>query len=347
MKLTKKEMLDELSYFYKSEVLQNLDTFKKISSFFLDHVESHLEEISPAELYENDEFHEAFVLIDTPDGFFSIGDFVKKHRDCLFLTTENGKTVECSVDHLIETNNGWKLAKDLSSFDKIITDTGFSYFLRAEILPYQAVYDFEVNSDNHRYWTLNGISSHNTAKTFMACYAALDLLKEGSHKKIILARPAVEAGENLGFLPGTVDEKLAPYMEGYISNMEKILENTDKLKALIGNKIIDMQPLAFMRSRTFDDTILILDEAQNADLRQIMLVVTRMGINSRIVICGDVTQWDLKARRGDLLKFSENIVNDVEDCASFEFKREDIVRNPILVKLTDKYEEYKEKEGLL
>lgn len=186
-----------------------------------------------------------------------------------------------------------------------------------------------------------------TAKTFMACYAALDLLKEGSHKKIILARPAVEAGENLGFLPGTVDEKLAPYMEGYISNMEKILENTDKLKALIGNKIIDMQPLAFMRSRTFDDTILILDEAQNADLRQIMLVVTRMGINSRIVICGDVTQWDLKARRGDLLKFSENIVNDVEDCASFEFKREDIVRNPILVKLTDKYEEYKEKEGLL
>jgi phosphate starvation-inducible PhoH-like protein len=186
-----------------------------------------------------------------------------------------------------------------------------------------------------------------TAKTFMACYAALDLLKEGSHKKIILARPAVEAGENLGFLPGTVDEKLAPYMEGYISNMEKILENTDKLKALIGNKIIDMQPLAFMRSRTFDDTILILDEAQNADLRQIMLVVTRMGVNSRIVICGDVTQWDLKARRGDLLKFSENIVNDVEECASFEFTREDIVRNPILVKLTDKYEAYKEKENLL
>jgi|LakMenEpi03Aug12_release.lakeMendotaPanAssembly.Ray.scaffolds.fasta_scaffold751102_1 phosphate starvation-inducible PhoH-like protein len=186
-----------------------------------------------------------------------------------------------------------------------------------------------------------------TAKTFMACYAALDLLKEGAHKKIILARPAVEAGENLGFLPGTIDEKIAPYMEGYISNMEKILVNTDKLKALIGKKIIDMQPLAFMRSRTFDDTILILDEAQNADLRQIMLVVTRMGVNSRIIICGDVTQWDLKARRGDLLKFSENIVNDVEECASFEFTREDIVRNPILVKLTDKYEAYKEKENLL
>jgi phosphate starvation-inducible PhoH-like protein len=186
-----------------------------------------------------------------------------------------------------------------------------------------------------------------TAKTFMACYAALDLLREGGHKKIILARPAVEAGENLGFLPGTIDEKIAPYMEGYISNMEKILEGDEKLKQMITRKIIDMQPLAFMRSRTFDDTILILDEAQNADLRQIMLVVTRMGINSRIVICGDVTQWDLKNRRKDLLVFSENIVNDVEGCASFQFTREDIVRNPILVKITDKYEEYKEENGLL
>jgi phosphate starvation-inducible PhoH-like protein len=110
-----------------------------------------------------------------------------------------------------------------------------------------------------------------TAKTFVACYAALDLLRDGSHKKIILARPAVEAGENLGFLPGTIDEKIAPYMEGYTSNMEKILTSSDKLKTLLSSKAIDMQPLAFMRSRTFDDTILILDEAQNADLRHDLL----------------------------------------------------------------------------
>ena len=184
-----------------------------------------------------------------------------------------------------------------------------------------------------------------TAKTFIACYAALDLLKDGAHKKIILARPAVESGENLGFLPGTIDEKIAPYMEGYISNMEKIIDN-DKLKALVGAKHIDMQPLAFMRSRTFDDTILILDEAQNADLRQLMLVITRMGRNSRIVICGDVTQWDIKNRRKDLLVLTEKITKGVKDCASFEFMREDIVRNPILIELTDKYEEYKEENGI-
>jgi phosphate starvation-inducible PhoH-like protein len=107
-----------------------------------------------------------------------------------------------------------------------------------------------------------------------------------------------------------------------------------------------MQPLAFMRSRTFDDSILILDEAQNADLRQIMLVVTRMGQNSRIVICGDITQWDIKNRRKDLLTFYEKVAKGVECCSNFEFTREDIVRNPILVQLTDNYDKYKEEAGL-
>jgi phosphate starvation-inducible PhoH-like protein len=185
-----------------------------------------------------------------------------------------------------------------------------------------------------------------TAKTFVACYAALDLIKKGEQKRIILARPAVESGENLGFLPGSVDEKIAPYMEGYTSNMEKILKSKEKIKLMIDKKIIDMQPLAFMRSRTFDDSILILDEAQNADLRQIMLVVTRMGQNSKIVICGDITQWDIKSRKKDLLTFNEKIAKGVANCSSFEFTKEDIVRNPILIELTDKYEKYKEENNL-
>jgi phosphate starvation-inducible PhoH-like protein len=185
-----------------------------------------------------------------------------------------------------------------------------------------------------------------TAKTFVACYAALDALREGTQKKIILARPAVEAGENLGFLPGTIDEKIAPYMQGYISNMEKILSSSEKLKLLVSKKVIEMEPLAFMRSQTFDDTVLILDEAQNADLRQIMLVVTRMGKNSQIIICGDITQWDIKNRRKDLLNFYEKVASGVEGCSEFKFTREDIVRNPILVKLTDNYDKYKEENGL-
>jgi len=185
------------------------------------------------------------------------------------------------------------------------------------------------------------IGPAGTAKTFVACYTALDFLKDGEHKKIILARPAVESGENLGFLPGSIEEKIAPYMKGYLSNMKKIVD-PDKLKLLMSAEIISMEPLAFMRSETFDDTVLILDEAQNADLRQLMLVITRMGKNSRIVICGDVTQWDIKNRRKDLLLLKEKVIRGVDSCATFEFSREDIVRNPILIELTDNYDKYKE-----
>lgn len=185
-----------------------------------------------------------------------------------------------------------------------------------------------------------------TAKTFVACYAALDMIREGGEiNKIVLARPAVESGENLGFLPGTVDEKIAPYVEGYTSNMEKII-HSEKLKQLIGKKTIIMEPLAFMRSKTYDNTILILDEAQNADLRQIMLVTTRMGNNSKIIICGDVTQWDIEKRKKDLLTFTDEIIKDIDLMEHFEFTREDIVRNPILIKLTDKYEQYKIDNGI-
>lgn len=183
-----------------------------------------------------------------------------------------------------------------------------------------------------------------TAKTMISCYAALDLLRDGTHKKIVLTRPIVEAGESLGFIPGTIKEKVDPYMQGYISNIAKIIAG-EKLKLLTEKRIISMEPLSFMRSQTFDDTILILDEAQNADLRQIMLVVTRMGKNSRIVICGDVTQWDISSRKRDLLKFYDNVAKGVPSCERFEFVREDIVRNPILIALTDNYDKYKhEKE---
>lgn len=342
--MSRKEILEELSFFYTEEVLRELKTHKQTYEFFLKHIDLHQEEISPAELFENGNFHDSMILVNTPDGFFQMGDVIKKYRDCEEVVLENGKKIECSHDHLIETSSGWKKSKDLSNLDNVITDKGLSFVRYKKQLGYQAVYDIEIQSEFHRYWNLEGISSHNTAKTFVACYTALDLLKEGIHKRIILARPAVEAGENLGFLPGTPDEKIAPYMKGYISNMEKILVSSDKLGSLVSKKTIVMEPLAFMRSQTFDDTILILDEAQNADLRQIMLVVTRMGKNSRIVICGDVTQWDIKNRSKDLLAFYDHIAKDVDGCDSFTFTREDIVRNPILIGLTDKYDEYKRKE---
>ena len=184
-----------------------------------------------------------------------------------------------------------------------------------------------------------------TAKTFVGCYAALDLLKEGKIDRIILSRPIVESGENLGFLPGTIEEKTGPYMEGFISNMEKIID-TVTLAVLLQTKVIDVQPLAYMRGKTYDRSLILLDEMQNADLRQIMLAVTRMGKDSKVVICGDTTQWDIKNRRKDLLTFADVMLKGVDKCSAFQFGREDIVRNPILIKLTDNYEAYKGEHGL-
>ena len=187
------------------------------------------------------------------------------------------------------------------------------------------------------------VGDAGTAKTFVACYAALDLLREGVQTKIILSRPAVESGENLGFLPGTLSEKIAPYMKSFLSNMEKIVSH-ETLQALIAKKVLQMEPLAYMRGETYDDAVMVLDEAQNSDLRQLMLFVTRMGRNSKVIICGDVTQWDIESRKKDLLTFSDKIAKGVEGCSMFTFERADIVRNPLLIKLTDNYESFKRPE---
>lgn len=185
-----------------------------------------------------------------------------------------------------------------------------------------------------------------TAKTFMSCYTALNMLQEGSRKKIILTRPVVESGENLGFLPGDINEKIAPYMKSFISNMGKILHRPEKITSMIERKIIDMEPLAFMRGDSYDDSIMVLDEAQNTDMRQLMLFTTRLGHNSSMIISGDITQWDLRQRRGELKHYYENIIKDVPNCTLFQFGREDIVRNPLLIAITDNYEKYKEANNL-
>lgn len=178
-----------------------------------------------------------------------------------------------------------------------------------------------------------------TAKTFVSCYAALDLLRLKEHKNIILCKPAVESGDPVGFLPGSLHEKLAPYMKSFLSNMKKIISE-EKLKELILKNLVETEALGYMRGDTFDDSIMILDEAQNADLRLLMLFVTRLGRNSRVVICGDTTQWDDRKRRKDLKTFID-IVKDITNISHFEFERSDIVRNPILIKITDNYEKWK------
>jgi phosphate starvation-inducible PhoH-like protein len=178
-----------------------------------------------------------------------------------------------------------------------------------------------------------------TSKTFSAMYAALKLYKEKKIKKIILTKPIQEAGEKLGFLPGTIDEKIAPYIKSFTSNIEKIVGFSEAHK-IMGSGVIEFQPLAYMRGDTFDDAIMILDEAQNADYKQLMLFITRMGQDSKVVIAGDVSQYDIERSKVSLPAFID-LMKDVKGVGVHTFGDEDIVRAEILQEIVRRYEKWK------
>jgi len=179
-----------------------------------------------------------------------------------------------------------------------------------------------------------------TSKTFTACYAALKLLKEKKINQIILCKPIQEAGEKLGFLPGGKDEKVDPYMKSYKSNIEKIIGH-EETKVLFDKNIIKFEPLAYMRGDTFDDSLMILDEAQNATFKQLMLFVTRMGRDSKVIVTGDVSQHDIAASRVSLPDFIK-LIERVKGVGTHIFSDKDIVRAKILQEIVKNYDKWRE-----
>jgi phosphate starvation-inducible PhoH-like protein len=181
-----------------------------------------------------------------------------------------------------------------------------------------------------------------TSKTFTACYAAIkNLSGVSAMNKIIITKPIVEAGENLGFLPGSVDEKISPYMESYVTTFHKIIGKPmfEKLKEV---DRIEMRPVAYMRGSTFNNAFMILDEAQNMNFHQLMTYITRLGENSKMVICGDVSQHDIRHNLVALPEF-QRMIQDVNNIGTFTFEKKDIVRNKIIIDIVEKYEEWKER----
>lgn len=178
-----------------------------------------------------------------------------------------------------------------------------------------------------------------TSKTFTACYVALKLLAEKKIKTIILCKPIQEAGEKLGFLPGDISEKIDPYMQSYISNLTKIAGH-QITNQLVESEIIQFRPLAFMRGDTFDDSLMILDEAQNATFKQLMLFVTRMGKGSKVIVTGDVSQYDIAKNNIGLEKFTE-IMDGVRGIGNHKFNENDIVRAKILIDVVKRYDKWK------
>ncbi|WP_438446386.1 PhoH family protein [Gorillibacterium sp. sgz5001074] len=189
-----------------------------------------------------------------------------------------------------------------------------------------------------------GIGPAGTGKTYLAVVLAVVALKEGSVKRIVLTRPAVEAGENLGFLPGDLQEKVDPYLRPLYDALNDVLGPEQVAKSL-ERGLLEIAPLAYMRGRTLDDSFIIMDEAQNSTPEQMKMFLTRLGFGSKMVITGDVTQIDLpKGKKSGLVEASR-ILKNVEEIGFVHFDEQDVVRHSLVQKIIVAYTEDAERNG--
>ncbi len=181
-----------------------------------------------------------------------------------------------------------------------------------------------------------GIGPAGTGKTYLAVVQAVAALKQSLVKKIILTRPAVEAGENLGFLPGDLQEKVDPYLRPLYDALHDVLGTEQTAKAM-ERGLIEIAPLAYMRGRTLDDSFIILDEAQNTTPEQMKMFLTRLGFGSKMVITGDVTQIDLPRGKSSGLKEAKRILKDIDEIGMVIFTEQDVVRHSLVQKIIVAY----------
>ena len=182
-----------------------------------------------------------------------------------------------------------------------------------------------------------GIGPAGTGKTFLAVVCAIAAFKKGEVSRIILTRPAVEAGESLGFLPGDLKEKVDPYLRPIYDSLYAIL-GTNTTDRLMERGVIEVAPLAYMRGRTLDDAFVILDEAQNTTDAQMKMFLTRLGFNSKMVVNGDMTQVDLPGRQHSGLIDARHILKNIDQIKFINFSANDVVRHPVVAKIITAYE---------
>lgn len=182
-----------------------------------------------------------------------------------------------------------------------------------------------------------------TGKTYVAIALAVRALKNREARKIILSRPAVEAGEKLGFLPGDMKDKIDPYLQPLYDALEDMIPAV-KLKEYMETKVIQIAPLAFMRGRTLNDAIIVLDEAQNTTPHQIKMFLTRLGMNAKMIITGDVTQIDLPRTTTSGLIQALNVLRDVKGIGRVDFTKKDIIRHQLVQRIVEAYERFDEEK---
>lgn len=245
------------------------------------------------------------------------------------MIKHNHQIDENTVKH---TYNNLKNHID-NSFQNLIAITTYS----GKPIKYKTYKQYILSEIINKNDLIFSIGSAGTGKTFLAVLLAVKALKNGEVKKIILTRPAVEAGESLGFLPGDLKEKINPYLMPLYDSLEDIL-GSEQVEKLIEKEIIEVIPLAYMRGRTLNDAFIILDEAQNTTDGQMLMFLTRLGYNSKMIVNGDLTQIDLNINKNKSgLVVAVDKLKKIKGIDFIEFDNNDIVRNPIVSKIIDRF----------
>jgi phosphate starvation-inducible PhoH-like protein len=237
------------------------------------------------------------------------------------------------IDYAVRTLSG----DDRINLKEIFLDKVYITSKKSAIIP-KSLAQKEYIDAIRKYDIVFGIGPAGTGKTYLAMAMAVSALSKGIVNRIILTRPAVEAGEALGFLPGDLAEKVDPYLRPLYDALHDMMR-FEKTAALMEKGIIEVAPIAFMRGRTLNDSFIILDEAQNTTSEQMKMFLTRIGFNSKAVITGDITQIDLPSEKTSGLIESKNILHDIDGIQIVFFSKRDVVRHKLVQEIIRAYEE--------
>jgi phosphate starvation-inducible PhoH-like protein len=265
-----------------------------------------------------------------------IGQFEDKLNLIVKYLKQFSSITENNIDNLMEEEGAKIIPKDQSSDVIVYGNHGLK--VKARTINQQKLVDSVHKND-----MVFAVGPAGTGKTYTAVALAVRALKEKEVKRIILTRPAVEAGEHLGFLPGDMKEKLDPYMMPLYDALRDMIP-PERLKEMMEHGIVEIAPLAFMRGRTLDKAFVILDEAQNATSMQMKMFLTRMGMSAKFVITGDMSQVDLPRHQRSGLGYALDLLKNTEGMGIIRLNQNDVIRHPLVKKIIDAFEKADEAE---
>jgi phosphate starvation-inducible PhoH-like protein len=255
----------------------------------------------------------------------------KVFKEMIYVLNTNGSMRTSDVTTILNLTIQGKEIINEKEFDTIVLYT------KNDVIKARTPGQQKYLETAHKNDICFAIGPAGTGKTYLAVAIAISALNRGIVNKIVLARPAVEAGESLGYLPGDFREKIDPYLRPLYDALDDMMPS-DKLKGYIEKKIVEIVPLAYMRGRTLNAAFVILDEAQNATDLQMKMFLTRLGANSKAIVTGDITQIDLPAKTQSGLVQAKEILNGIEGVGFVYFDKSDVVRHRLVKEIIDAYE---------